>query len=224
MNETIEIEKNKYKTTYTDLMFAYDDLRQILDEKELNKRTFINKLNTLKDYMELLDKLEAESKKDKGFFNKILKTEKSIDDKIYNYLDHNKKTDIEKLQKCRECKCRNCTKECFMKGCLNCREQEYVFDCNKEDALLTKSTDQVTLYNDDKEYVFNVAGYLVEKDEEGNFYRYVYLIDKLDYDNQHILRYSKFKGNESYDSVIVDEKQDELVRINDKFIELGLKV
>jgi hypothetical protein len=223
-NEIIENEINKYKKTYTDMMFAYDDLRQILDEKEINKRTFTNKVETLKEYMVFLDDLESQSKKDKGFFNKLLKSEKSIDDKIYNYLNHEKRIDIEKLEKCSQCKCINCVKECSMNGCLNCREKEYIFECNKEDGLLTKSSDTVTLYNGDESYLFNVAGYLVEKDEDGNFSRYVYLIDSKDYDNQHILRYSKFKGEESYDSVIVDDKQDELIRINDKFIELGLKV
>jgi len=145
-------------------------------------------------------------------------------DKIYNYLNHEKRIDIEKLEKCRQCKCINCVKECPMNGCLNCREKEYVLQCNKKDSLLTKCSDTVTLYNGDEDYLFNVAGYLVEKDEDGNFSRYVYLIDSKDYDNQHILRYSKFKGEESYDSVIEDDKQDELIRINDKFIELGLKV
>ncbi|HSQ90438.1 hypothetical protein [Romboutsia sp.] len=223
-NEIIENERNKYKKTYTEMMFAYDDLRQMLDEKEINKRTFINKVDTLKEYIAFLDDLEKESKKDKGFFSKLLKSEKNIDDKIYKYLTNNKKIDIEKLEKCRQCKCRNCVKECTMNGCLNCKEKEFVYECNKEDAFLAKSDDTVTLYNGDEKYLFNVAGYLVEKDEDGNFSRYVYLIDSKDYDNQHILRYSKFKGEESYDSVIVDDKQDELVRINDKFIELGLKV
>ena len=82
----------------------------------------------------------------------------------------------------------------------------------------------VELYQGDEKFVFNVAGYLVEKDDNGNFSRYVYLIDSKDYDNQHILKYSKFKGEESYDSVITDGTQDELIRINDKFIEMGLRV
>ena len=34
----------------------------------------------------------------------------------------------------------------------------------------------------------------------------------------------QFKGEESYDSVITDGTQDELIRINDKFIEMGLRV
>lgn len=223
-NERIENERNKHRKVYSDMMFAYDDLRQILDEKEINKRTFISKVDTLKEYMAFLDELERESKKDKGFFSKLIKPQKNIDDKIYNYLTSEKKINIEKLDKCSQCKCKNCVNECSMNGCLNCREKEYIFECNKKDGLLTKSSDTVTLYNGDESYLFNVAGYLVEKDEEGNFSRYVYLIDSKDYDNQHILRYSKFKGEESYDSVISDDKQDELIRINDKFIELGLKV
>lgn len=111
-----------------------------------------------------------------------------------------------------------------MNHCFNCREKEYTAKCDKDTTLLTKTTDTVELYQGDEKFVFNVAGYLVEKDDNGNFSRYVYLIDSKDYDNQHILKYSKFKGEESYDSVITDGTQDELIRINDKFIEMGLRV
>ena len=111
-----------------------------------------------------------------------------------------------------------------MNHCFNCREKEYIVKCDKDTTLFTKTTDTVELYQGDEKFVFNVAGYLVEKDDNGNFSRYVYLIDSKDYDNQHILKYSKFKGEESYDSVITDGTQDELIRINDKFIEMGLRV
>ena len=75
-NEIIENERNKYRKIYSDMMFAYDDLRQILDEKEINKRTFVSKVDTLKEYMAFLDELERESKKDKGLFSKLIKTSK----------------------------------------------------------------------------------------------------------------------------------------------------
>ena len=87
---------------------------------------------------------------------------------------------------------------------------------------LQKTTDTVELYQGDEKFVFNVAGYLVEKMIMETLVD-MYLIDSKDYDNQHILKYSKFKGEESYDSVITDGTQDELIRINDKFIEMGLK-
>ena len=51
MSTRIEEEKNKYNKVYTDLVFASDDLKQMLDEDELNKRSFITKVETLKDYM-----------------------------------------------------------------------------------------------------------------------------------------------------------------------------
>ena len=223
-NESIAKEREKYKKTYSDMIFAYDDLRQILDEKELNKRIFISKIETLKSYMDFLDKLEIESKHDKGFLSRLINKDKYIDNKIYDYLTNEKKINIEKLERCNQCKCKNCVSECFMSGCLNCREKEYIFECNKQDSFMTKSSDTLTLYDGEKEFIFSVAGYLVEKDNDNNFSRYIYLIDSKDYDNQHILKYSKFKGEESYNSVIVDNKQDELVRINNKFIELGLKV
>ena len=57
-NEKITIEKNKYSKIYTDLIFATDDLKQMLSDDELNKRSFIRKVDTLKDYMNFLEELE----------------------------------------------------------------------------------------------------------------------------------------------------------------------
>lgn len=224
MDEMVSQEKNKYNKIYTDLVFASDDLRQMLDSEEISKRSFLIKLDILKDYMNFLDKIEKESKGNKGFFKKIFSSSKNINDEINNYLTQDIKMSIEKLDKCSQCKCRNCVSICPMNHCFNCRDKEYVNECNKKDSLLTNSKDRVTLYQGDEEFIFNVAGYLVEKDNNGNYNRYVYLIDSKDPDNQHILKYSKFKGEEYYDSVIVDDTQDELIRINDKFIEMGLRV
>ena len=220
----IEEEKNKYNKVYTDLLFAYDDLKQILDEDELNKRSFISKVDTLKDYMNFLDKLERDSKEKKGLFAKLFNKELDVDSKINNYLSKDKMINLNKLNKCSLCKCINCVNKCPMNQCFNCRENEYVVNCNKVDSLLTNCNETVTLYNGDKEIIFNVKAYLIEKDKSGNYSRYIYLIDSKDYDNQHILKYSKFKGEERYDSVITDNTQDELIRINNKFIEMGLRV
>ena len=175
-------------------------------------------------YFSYLDNLEKESKKDKGLFKKLFKIENDSNQKISKYLTLDKRRDLEKIDKCSKCECRNCVSICNMNHCFNCREKEYIVKCDKDTTLLTKTTDTVELYQGDEKFVFNVAGYLVEKDDNGNFSRYVYLIDSKDYDNQHILKYSKFKGEESYDSVITDGTQDELIRINDKFIEMGLRV
>lgn len=224
MDERVSQEKNKYNKIYTDLVFASDDLRQMLDSEEINKRSFLTKVDTLKDYMNFLDKIEKESKENKRFFKKLFSFSKNINEEINNYLTQDRRMNIEKLDKCSQCKCRNCVSICPMNHCFNCRDKEYVNECNKKDSLLTNSKDTVTLYQGDEEFIFNVAGYLVEKDNDGNYNRYVYLIDSKDSDNQHILKYSKFKGEEYYDSVIVDDTQDELIRINDKFIEMGLRV
>jgi len=224
MDDRVLEEKNKYNKSYTELMFCVDDLRKMLNTEEFNKRSFINKVDTLKDYIEFLDNLEKESKKDKGLFKKLFKVENNPSQKINKYLTLDKRRDLEKVDKCSKCACRNCVSVCNMKHCFNCREKEYVIKCDKDTVLLTNTTDTVELYQGDEKFVFNVVGYLVEKDNDGNFNRYVYLIDSKNYDNQHILKYSKFKGEEYYDSVITDDTQDELVRINDKFIEMGLRV
>ena len=62
MEDTIVNEKNKYNKAYTELMFCVDDLRKMLDTEELEKRSFISKVDTLKDYIEFLDNLEKERK------------------------------------------------------------------------------------------------------------------------------------------------------------------
>lgn len=224
MGNIIQQEKKKYNKTYTDLIFACDDLNQMLDINELNKRTFLYKVETLKEYMNYLDNLERENKEKKGIFSKLFNKDYNIESKINSYLTVDKRKDIEKLNKCENCKCKNCISKCTMVQCYNCRESESVVNCNKENSLLTNCDEKVTLYNGDKEIIFNVKGYLIEKDCNGNFIRYIYLIDSKDYNNQHILKYSKFKGEERYDSVITDNTQDELIRINNKFIEMGLKV
>lgn len=224
MSTRIEEEKNKYNKLYTDLVFASDDLNQMLDENELKKRSFLSRVDILKDYMNFLEILERDKKRKKGLFSKLFSKEEDIDTKINKYLTNDKIIALEKLDKCSKCKCINCISKCTMDHCFNCRENEYVLNCNKSDSLLTNCNDSVTLYNGNQAILFNIKSYLIEKDENNNYIRYVYLIDSKDYDNQHILKYSKFKGEESYDSVITDNTQYELVRINNKFIEMGLRV
>ncbi len=223
-NERITAEKNKYNHIYTDLIFATDDLKQMLPSNELNKRTFIRKVDTLKDYMNFLEDLENNENIKKGFLSKLFKKPEDINLKINTYLTKDKINDLEKLDKCKNCKCKNCVSECTMNHCYNCREKEYVAECDKENWLRTSTTDTVTLYQGEEEFIFNVAGYLIEKDEDGNFYRYVYLIDSKDYNNQHILKYYKFKGEEHFDSVIEDNTKNNLIRLENKFIEMGLSV
>lgn len=223
-NERLATEKNKYNKMYTDLVFACDDLKQMLSNNELNKRSFIRKVDTLKDYMQFLETLDKEENAKKGLFSKLLKKPEDTSFKINTYLTTQKRNDLEKLEKCLSCKCKNCVSECPMNHCYNCREKEYVQQCDKSNWLFTTSTDTVTLYQGDEPFIFNVAGYLVEKNSTGEFYRYVYLIDSKDYDNQHILKYYKFKGEEHFDSVIEDDTKDNLIRLENKFKEMGLSV
>lgn len=224
MSTRIEEEKNKYNKIYTDLVFASDDLKQMLDENELKKRSFLTKVDILKEYMNFLDKLEKDSKSKKNIFAKLFNKKEDYNLEIEKYLTDEKNISLKKLDKCSNCKCKNCVSKCEMYQCFNCRENEYVVECNKIDSILTNCNDRVTLYNGNEKIIFNVKAYLIEKDEEGNYTRYVYLVDSKNYDNQHILKYSKFKGEERYDSVITDDTQYELVRINNKFIEMGLRV
>ncbi|WP_338562830.1 hypothetical protein QJR60_05185 [Paraclostridium sordellii] len=225
MSEKILKEKNKYDKMYTDLMFAVNDLKQILTDKELNKRVFIRKVYDLSDYINFLDNLEKEEKReDKGLFSKIFKKKLDVDSDIQAYLTRDKRESIRKLDKCMKCKCINCVSECCFNRCLNCRELEYTYECDKSQFVFTKSSDTVTLYNEDEEFKFDVKGYLIEKHEDDSLSRYVYLVDINDSDNQQLLEYFKFKGEESYDSVIEDDDSSNLDRLYEKFIEMGLNV
>ena len=123
MEEIVLNEKNKYNKIYTELMFCVDDLRKMLDIEELEKRGFIKKVDTLKDYTEFLDNLEKESKKDKGLFKKLFKIDNDPSQKINQYLTFDKRRDLEKLDKCSKCTCRNCVSVCDMNHCFNCREK-----------------------------------------------------------------------------------------------------
>lgn len=224
MDERILNEKKKYDKMYTDLVFAANDLKQMLSSEELRKRVFIRKLDDLSGYIAFLNDLEKEDKKeDKNIFSKLFKKKNDIEDEIQSYLTRDKRESINKLDKCKMCKCINCVSECNFNRCINCRELEYTYDCDKGKFVFTKSTDTVTLYNGDEEFKFDVKGYLIEIQDQ-SLSRYVYLVDSKDKDNQQLLEYFKFKGEESYDSVIDGEDTSNLDRLYNKFIEMGLNV
>ena len=71
--------------------------------------------------------------------------------------------------------------------------------------------------------IIGKIGYLIEIQDEA-LSRYVYLVDSKDKDNQQLLEYFKFKGEESYDSVINGDDTSNLDRLYNKFIEMGLNV
>lgn len=225
-NERIKNEKVKYDKKYTDLLFAVNDLKQILDDKELNKRVFTRKVDTLSNYIQFLNNIEKEEAVEdkKGLFSKMFKKGRNIDSEINSYLDRDKRENIEKLNCCINCKCINCVAKCPFSRCINCRELEYTYNCDKEKFTFTKSSDKVTLYQDDEEFIFDVKGYLIEKQEDETLRRYVYLVDVKDKDNQHLLEYSKFKGEENYSSVIEGDDASRLEDLYEKFIEMGLSV
>ncbi len=225
MNERLLSEKKKYDKMYTELVFAANDLKQILSYEEVGKRVFIRKVNDLSDYMNFLNNLEIEDgKESKGLFSKLFKKSIDVETEIQAYLTRDKRESINKLDKCAKCKCINCVNECPFNRCINCRELEYTYECDKEKFVFTKSTDTVSLYSGDEEFKFDVKGYLIEIHEDKSLSRYVYLVDAKDNDNQQLLEYFKFKGEESYDSVIEGDDTSNLDRLYNKFIEMGLNV
>lgn len=225
MDEKILNEKKKYDKMYTDLVFAANDLKQILSNEELRKRIFTRKVDDLSGYIAFLNDLEKEcNNNDKGMFFKLFKKKTDVETEIQSYLTRDKRESINKLDRCRMCKCINCVNECTFNRCISCRELEYTYECDKEKFVFTKSTDTVALYSGDEEFKFEVKGYLIEKQEDESLSRYVYLVDSKDKDNQQLLEYFKFKGEESYGSVINEDDTSNLDRLYNKFIEMGLNV
>ncbi len=225
MNERLLKEKNKYDKIYTELVFAVDDLKQILSDEEIRKRVFIRKVNDLSNYINFLNGLNIEDKKEsRGLFSKLFKKNIDVETQIQAYLTKDKIDSINKLDKCVKCRCINCVNECHFNRCISCRDLEYTYECDKEKFAFTKSTDKVSLYSGDEEFKFDVKGYLIEINEDKSLSRYVYLIDTKDNDNQQLLQYFRFKGEESYDSVIDGDDTSKLDRLYNKFIEMGLNV
>ncbi|WP_061997180.1 hypothetical protein [Clostridium sp. ATCC 25772] len=102
MDERILNEKKKYDKMYTDLVFAANDLKQMLSDEELRKRIFIRKLDDLSGYIAFLNDLEKEEKnEDKNIFSKLFKKKNDIEDEIQSYLTRDKRESINKLDKCK---------------------------------------------------------------------------------------------------------------------------
>lgn len=222
----IQSEQKKYERLYTDISFACNDLKTILDDSELKKRVFIRKADELTKYIESLKELESKLKYEqsakKGLFSKFLKSSNDVDADVNSLLTRDARQSISKLELCKNCKCINCVNTCPFNQCMNCRELEFSKECDKEQFVFTLSSDRVTLYSGDEAFNFSVKGYLLEiKDER--IKRYIYLVDEKDVDNQQLLEYYRANGEDIYESVI-EEDATNLDRLFSKFIEMGLNV
>lgn len=139
-------EKNEYGKIYYDLNLAIDNISGFLSDEELKKRLFISKIPVLKKYIESLDASIAEVRSH-GFF-KSLSDDKYID-LIKDYKLRNKK-DLDKLENCSKCACRNCMENCKFDGCIGCRDGAYVKSCDHEKiCVVSHSSFFLNLTNND---------------------------------------------------------------------------
>lgn len=194
-------ERAQYSKLYVDLVMHTDEISPFLSSDEMNKRFFVRKVHHLKEYLDKLDEADLLAddtgvfdflKSDEKFKNDVLKFKGTVID------------DLNKLALCHNCKCSTCVSDCKFKSCYYCAYTNQVANCDRERYYITVGHPNITLYsNDDERDVhFEVIGLLT--DDFSNKH-YIYLVEKNNKNNQHILEYCKYV-NGTIDYLPIDEK------------------
>lgn len=181
-------ERAKWGDVYANLVEGSLELLDVLSQEELNSRFFSTNLEYLKSYLDSLSTADYKAS-GKGLFEAFKNDDKYKDEVIqYRATIQDK---LDKLVNCSRCKCSRCVINCEFKSCSRCLTKERVITCDLEDEYFIKESDQtVKLWSNDlgREMNFAVRGVLVDNHSQGT---YVYLIEKSNPDNQHILEYVK---------------------------------
>ncbi|GAB6169288.1 hypothetical protein JCM1393_17480 [Clostridium carnis] len=178
-------EKDTIGKLYTDITYAISDISPFLDEKQLIKRKYYSKLSIIKDYIELLNKEELDSKQ--GGFLSIFKPKNTIDN-LNNYKNKNKEY-FTQFEHCSKCACLNCINDCKFKGCTGCRPNSHIKKCDKDKInIRTHENFIIDLTNNatGKDSRYKVLATL--EDREINK-QYIILENLFDYEDKFILYY-----------------------------------
>lgn len=227
-------EKEKYTKILSELVILSDKTDGIISEEEKNKRLFYIKLLVLKKYVDFLDDLTNEyiikeknfQEKNFGFLNKLLGKKDNFnydEDAKQKITTYKEKImyDLTRLEKCQNCKCVSCFQTCKIEHCKRCRITEYVSDCNNQDCLSTTNEEIKELYDEEGNPLrFNLIHFLLKKNEDDSFIRYVLMIDLNDFENQQICKFIDY-GKEFYLESIDEET---LNYIYEQFIEMGVRI
>ncbi|MDU6855683.1 MAG: hypothetical protein ACLSH8_09245 [Zhenhengia sp.] len=196
-----DAERTAYSQAYIDLIMNIEEIETFLSQEEVNKRFFKRKVHLIKDYLEKLDEADRLAdgkgpldflKSDEQYKKDALKFKSGIID------------DLNKLKLCHTCKCGACVNECKFKSCHYCSYHSKVVGCDKERYYVTTGMAPITLYSNDeqRDVHFEVVGLLT--DDFSNKH-YIYLVERNNKENQHILEYCKYT-NGSVDYLSIDEE------------------
>ncbi|MGL6173169.1 MAG: hypothetical protein ACRC1P_00960 [Cellulosilyticaceae bacterium] len=206
-----DAERNQYSKIYVDLIMNIEEITPFLSSDESNKRFFVRKVHHLKEYLDKLDDADHLAN-GTGIFDFLKSDEKHKDDVLK--FKSTIADELNKLTLCNTCKCASCVSDCKFKSCHYCGYTNKVANCDQQRYYVTAGHPSVTLYSNDEErdVQFDVVGLLT--DDFANKH-YIYLVERNNKNNQHILEYCKYV-NGSIDYLPIDEEL--LDKIYDLFV------
>lgn len=194
-------ERAQYSKIYVDLIMNIEEINTFLSTTESNKRFFVRKVHHLKEYLDKID--EADRLADGNGLLDFLKSDDKYKDDLLKF----KATiadELNKLTLCHTCKCSTCVSDCKFKSCHYCNYTNKVANCDHERYYVTVGHSPISLYSNDEEHDvhFEVVGLLT--DDFANKH-YIYLVERNNKNNQHILEYCKYV-NGTIEYLPIDEE------------------
>lgn len=210
MNEKekfLENEKNHYGKIYVDITYAIDSVLPYLEPETAKNRKYVNKLDVVKKYIELIDSVSSE--KSKGFL-KIFKEDNSLD----LLKDFKKKNEdaLHQLEKCSDCSCLKCPKDCKFDSCSGCRQNSNISFCDRETINLTKPSNYIINLTNDK--TGNEDKYIVKATLQDCIKDQKYIvIESMSCDDKFILYYYPGISEDKYGEISNEEEFDKIVSV-----------
>lgn len=199
-------ERERYGKVYIDLTYAIDNISPFTESVSLNKRKYVNKLNFLKKYIELIESAEREVHKKGGFLN-FFNDDKYID--LLNSYKHDNSEALNQLEHCSQCVYRNCSEDKF-DGCLGCRENSKIVYCDHEKINVTFHDNWILTLNNDKTGDVDRFKVLATLQDIIKNQKYI-IIRNLRTDEKFVLYYFSGISEDSYGEITDAEEFDYIV-------------
>lgn len=199
-------ELSKYEELYTHIVLKHSKRSHLITKEEEKKRVYMDYLPVLEKY---IDEIKETIKKaeGKGFLD-IFKDDEIHKQDLLKYKEKIKPK-LDKLELCKSCKCLGCTKECLFNACRNCKKEEFIKACDKEESCIKVGLAPIRLdFHDlgETNVLCNVIGLL---DDLKTNRLYIYVCDSNDSDRQWIFGYNKnTAGIVTYDALTQEELDD----------------
>lgn len=205
----INEERSILGKVFTDITYAINDISPFVEESQLKKRRYYTKISILREYIDMLNDTELDSK-NKSFFN-IFKSDDRIE-KLRAFKLKNSSV-FKQLENCSRCQCLNCAFECKFNGCASCKENSLLKTCDKEKANLRSYTNfTLDLTNNDtgRESKYKVLG-TVEDCELDKLY--ILLENMYDTSDKLVLYYYPGIRNDDFGEITDPDEFDFVVQV-----------